>query len=343
MQVNEIFMQRCLVIASGALGNTRSNPLVGCVIVHDNKIIAEGFHQVYGKEHAEVNAINALKDHTVIPDCTLYVNLEPCSHQGKTPPCADLIISKGFKKVVIASMDPNPLVNGNGIKKLKDAGINVVVGMLNEENRQINKRFFTLQEKGRPYIVLKWAQCREGFIAPKNHLGQFKLTGNLSDILVHKWRSEETGILVGRNTIEIDNPLLTTRLVKGNTPDRIILDPQNKIKPNKTVHDDDARTLFYNHIGYNNSSRNVEWIHVDQENYLGNVLKNCSTRYIASILVEGGVFTIEKFIEANLWDEARIFIGDKSIYDGLTAPKLSAQMKFSEKIGEDELQVFYNH
>lgn len=336
-------MQRCLEIATGALGNTRSNPLVGCVIVHDNKIIAEGFHQVYGKEHAEVNAINALKNHSAIPDSTLYVNLEPCSHHGKTPPCADLIISMGFKKVVIASMDPNPLVNGNGIKKLKDAGIDVVVGMLNEENRQINKRFFTLQEKGRPYIVLKWAQSLDGFISPKNHQGQYKITGNLANSLVHRWRSEETGILVGRNTIERDDPQLTTRLVKGNTPDRIILDPQNKIKPHKAVHDDDARTLFYNNVGYNHSSRNVEWIHVDQENYLGNVLKNCSTRYVASIMVEGGKFTIEKFIEANLWDEARIFIGDKSIDDGIAAPKLSAQLKFSEKIGEDELQVFYNH
>lgn len=332
------YMQRCLQLAVNGIGHTLSNPLVGCVVVHNQQIIAEGFHRFYGGPHAEVEALSKINDPHILRQCTVYVNLEPCAHQGKTPPCADLLIQKGVQRVVVASADPNPLVNGKGFQKLREAGVDVITGMLDKENRELNKRFFTFHEKKRPYIVLKWAQSRDGWIAPENHQGQYQLTGHLSNILVHRWRTQEMGILVGRTTVEKDNPQLTVRHVEGKNPTRIVLDPENKLETGKIFTQADAPTLVYNrHVQAEKG--HVTHIKMEQENFLLAVLNDLYQRKIVSVMVEGGALTTAGFIDAGIWDEARIFECDVLLHKGVPARYITGQQVHHEMIDQDELTI----
>jgi diaminohydroxyphosphoribosylaminopyrimidine deaminase/5-amino-6-(5-phosphoribosylamino)uracil reductase len=337
-------MQRCLTIAAKGLGHVAPNPMVGCVIVYNGNIIAEGYHQVYGGLHAEPNAIKQVDD-TLLKNCTLYVNLEPCSHYGKTPPCADLIISKGIKKVFVGNLDTNPLVAGKGIKKLQDAGIAVEYGILNDTCRELNKRFFTFHEKKRPYIILKWAQTQDGFISqqplPVNK-GDNWITGEESKLLVHHWRTEEQAILVGYNTALIDNPLLTSRLATGKNPLRVLIDEHLELPNNLAVFNNDAETLVFN-AKETTSSNHIQYIKIDFKNLISEILKHLHSKNVSSIIIEGGTKTINDFISQNLWDEARVFVNpNKTFINGLKAPVINILQANPQLIGADELYILKN-
>lgn len=306
------------------------NPSVGAVLVHNSKIIAEGYTSAYGGAHAEVNCITYAKTHTphLISTATLYVSLEPCSHWGKTPPCADLVIDSGIKRVVIGTIDPFAKVAGAGLKKLIAAGVDVTVGILESECREINKRFFTYHEKKRPYIILKWAQTADGFVAPtsKDRKEPVWITNAYSRQLVHKWRSEEMGILVGGRTVLEDNPSLTTREWEGNNPTRIVIDTRGTIPQDATVFNDAASTITI---------------------LTNNPTEICSALFkkdIQSVLIEGGTATIQHFIDAGIWDEARIFQGPSTFSTGTKAPVRSDhfQLEKTEHIKTDTLHTFKN-
>ena len=246
MNIHEKYIKRCIELAQNGLGTTYPNPMVGSVIVHKNKIIGEGWHKKSGEAHAEVNAINSVKDESLLKDATIYVSLEPCSHFGKTPPCSDLIIAKEIKRVVIGTMDPFAKVAGRGIKKLMDAGCEVKVGILEDECLELNKSFFTFLKKQRPYIILKWAQTEDGFIAPENREGKRPvwITNKYSGQLVHKWRSEEAAILVGTNTVLKDNPSLNVRKWTGKSPIRIVIDRELKTPDEFPILDGTQKTIM---------------------------------------------------------------------------------------------------
>ena len=252
-------MQRCLLLASKGLGSVAPNPMVGAVVVYQNKIIGEGWHQKAGEAHAEVHAINQVSDLEILKKATLYVNLEPCSHFGKTPPCADLIIEKGFKKVVIASRDPNPLVSGKGIQKLKEAGVTVIENILKKEAEFLNRRFYTFYQKKRPYIILKWAETQDGFIAPleKKEKKPFWISNALAKQRVHKWRTEEAAILVGVQTVITDDPLLTAREWPGKHPLRMVLDPNNRIPADAALLHDGLPTLLFSNKKINTTNKKI--------------------------------------------------------------------------------------
>jgi len=329
-------MQRCLQLAALGLGQTRSNPMVGCVVVEDDKIIAEGFHKGYGLPHAEVDALSKLNAEKNLSRCTVYVNLEPCSHHGKTPPCADFLISRGVKSVVIASLDPNPLVSGNGVRKLREAGVEVVVGLLESESLELNKRFFTFHTKKRPFIFLKWAQSNDGFISPLNHKDSYALTNSVSNTLVHKWRSEEMGILVGRKTVENDNPQLTVRHVPGENPVRIVFDTDCKLTEDRLIFDDKATTIVFNLIKDNENST-VKWIKLKGENFLLEAMQKLYALNIISVLVEGGTVTLQHFINNNRWDEARIFKTQQNLKIGIPAPLIEGTEHSVSELDTDKL------
>jgi diaminohydroxyphosphoribosylaminopyrimidine deaminase / 5-amino-6-(5-phosphoribosylamino)uracil reductase len=333
---HSIYMQRCLQLAKNAFGLTRSNPMVGCVVAHEGKIVSEGFHRGYGLPHAEVEALLNVNDPAILSSAIVYVNLEPCSHTGKTPPCTDFLIAKGIKNVVVASVDPNPLVSGSGIKQLEATGVNVVTGILDKENRELNKRFFTFYEKKRPYIILKWAQSKDEFIAPIDHKGSFKLTNSLSNILVHQWRSQEMGILVGRKTVENDDPSLTVRNIEGENPVRIVLDPSNKLKSDFAVFNAHAPTWVFNTVE-ENVKGSTEWIKIAKDDFLNAVFSNLHKRNILSVLVEGGESTLSSIIAQGLWDESRIFRTTKVLDKGISSPVIKGKKIGSTFIGDDEL------
>ena len=338
-------MNRCLNLAQKALGDTHPNPIVGAVVVYDNQIIGEGWHKKAGTPHAEVHAINAVEDKTLLPKSTLYINLEPCSHSGKTPPCADFIIHHKIKKVVYASKDPNPLVAGQGILKLKNAGIEVVEGVLQQEAEYINRRFYTFHQEKRPYILLKWAQSRDGFIAPldKNKKDQrvFWISSPLSKQKVHQWRSEEVAILIGVQTVLTDNPSLTTREWPGNNPLRIIMDPNNRIPEEATVLQDTFPTLVVNrNRSKKQMAKNKEQLQLSPYT-LEELLKNCYEKNILSILVEGGQKTLQSFIENNLWDEVRIFTSNTDLLEGVKAPQFKRNASSTEQVHSDKLNVYF--
>jgi len=336
-------MQRCLSLAKKALGNTYPNPMVGAVIVNNNNIIGEGWHKKAGTPHAEVNAINMVRDQSLLPLSTLYVNLEPCSHTGKTPPCADLIIKHGIKKVVIASKDPNPLVAGKGISKLKEAGVEVIEDVLKEEAEFLNRRFYTFHLKKRPYLILKWAQTQDGFIAPlnKKETAVFWISSSLSKQKVHQWRSEEAGILVGVQTIINDDPYLTTREWPGNNPLRIILDPNNRVTEMAKVLCDDFPTLIANKFLSNRKlKKNKEELLLQPFN-LQKLMKECHQKDISSILVEGGQKTLQFFIDQDLWDEARVFTSNKKLIKGIKAPEFLVKQNEETQIRNDSLNIYF--
>ena len=335
------FMKRALHLAQLGLGKVAPNPLVGCVIVYEDHIIGEGYHMEYGSAHAEVNAINQVKDQNLFKKSTCYITLEPCAHFGKTPPCVELILKSGIKKVVIGTKDSNPLVSGKGIERLKSSGIEVEVGVLENECRQLNKRFFTYHEKSRPYVILKWAQTTDGYLDKQRkpeEKGINWISQPETKSLVHKWRSEEQSILVGRNTIMNDNPSLTVREYAGKNPIRIVIDSQLAVSNIQNVFSEDAETLIFNRIK-NEKQSNVEWIKI-QETSTDVILKELYKRGIQSILVEGGSRTLQYFIIDNVWDEARVIVGNVNFGSGIKAPVINKLPSDTFNFGLDRIYTF---
>jgi diaminohydroxyphosphoribosylaminopyrimidine deaminase/5-amino-6-(5-phosphoribosylamino)uracil reductase len=348
VKIHEKYIRRCIELAKNGLGTTYPNPMVGSVIVHDGKIIGEGWHKKSGEPHAEVNAVNSVKDKSLLNKSTIYVSLEPCSHFGKTPPCCDLIIKNGIPNVVIGTVDPNIKVAGNGIKKLIEARANVTVGILEKECRELNKRFFTFHEKKRPYVILKWAESLDGFIAPsKNIRNEQKpvwITNKFSRQLVHKWRSEEQAILVGTSTVIDDNPKLDVRDWSGNNPVRIVLDQNNRIAKDSHIFNNQAITIVFSKstASVNKESSNFERIDFGK-NIAQQITQVLYKHQIQSLIIEGGRQTLQTFIDENLWDEARIFIGNNSFQNGIKAPNVALKNSKKKSIGNDVLIISRNH
>lgn len=334
-----LFMQRALDLAERGKGAVRPNPLVGCVLVHEGKIIGEGYHEQYGGPHAEVNAIASVTDPKLLAAATAYVSLEPCSHWGKTPPCANLLVEKGIKSVVVATLDPNPLVAGKGVKLLEEAGISVQVGLLEREARWQNRRFFCQQEKHRPYLILKWAQTQDGFIARENFDSKW-ISCSQSRQLVHQWRAEEQAILVGKNTALHDNPRLNVRDWTGPDPIRVVLDSKLELPADLHLFDQQIPTLCYNLLK-SEKLTNLEWVQLPQLS-LEALLADLHARQIQSVLIEGGSQTIHQFLAAGLWDEARVFTSPIEFERGIAAPKLTQTPAESHAIGEDQLDIYYH-
>lgn len=332
-------MQRALELAHLGLGSVSPNPLVGCVIVHEGKIIGEGYHMEYGGAHAEVNAINSVKDRKLLSDSDVYVSLEPCAHFGKTPPCANLLAESNVRHVFIANCDPNPLVAGKGIKILKKAGIHVESGVLHQEGEELNKRYFTYINERRPYIILKWAQTADGFIARKDFNSKW-ISNKVSRKLVHKWRAEEDAILVGKRTAEYDNPRLNVRDWRGKNPIRIVIDPRLSLDRSLSLFDGSIETICYN-IAKTQHAQNVEFVQLEKRYFLEQLLNDLYLRNIQSLMVEGGSTTLNSFISAGTWDEARVFHSRTTFGDGIPAPKLTeATLAAEVTIQDDRLMCF---
>lgn len=337
--LNEPMMQRCLQLAKNGLGATYPNPMVGCVIVYDKEIIAEGWHQKAGEEHAEVHAISQVQDKEVLKNSTLYVSLEPCAHYGKTPPCADLIIQSQIPKVVIGTKDPFSKVNGLGIKKIQEAGIEVEVGVLEKECRDLNNRFFTFHQKKRPYIILKWAQTANGYIAGNSN-EQVWISNEFSKQLVHKWRTEEQGILVGTNTARIDNPQLNARLWSGDNPIRIVLDKELKLDEKLYLFDGSQKTMIFTEKK-KESSKNVEFHSLDfDDKLLENLLDVLHKKGIQSLIIEGGKETLQSFIEKEFWDEARIIQSSENWSSGVLAPELKGELVKQFQVLTNQVSIY---
>ena len=331
-------MKRCIELASNSIGYTYPNPLVGAVVVYKNKIIGEGYHAKYGESHAEVKAINNVKDKRLLKDSILYVNLEPCNHYGKTPPCTEAIINNNIKKVVIGSQDPNNLVNGSGIAKLKSNGCNVSVGIMNKECTELNKRFFTYHNHKRPYIILKWAESKDRFISPiksDETLGKVNwISGEDAKKLSHKWRSEEHSILVGVQTIIDDNPILTTRFVKGRSPLRFVLDPNLRIPLDSRILSDTVKTIILSKKENKlipNYTKKIEFGNINE------IIESLYNMNIQSILVEGGTKTINHFLNNNLWDSIRVFQSNIELGRGIKGPDINLKKFNLKNIGNDKL------
>ena len=338
---DEIYIQRCIDLAQKGIRAVAPNPMVGCVIVVNDKIIGEGYHQRYGEAHAEVNAINNVANKSLLNKSTLYVSLEPCSHTGKTPPCAELIIKSGIKKVVVGTQDPNPIVGGKGIEKLKNRGIEVKEGILREQCLELNKRFFTFHEKQRPYVILKWAQTLDGFLDRIRDDETQKInwiSEPETKTIVHKWRSEEQSILVGRNTITNDNPSLTVRDYGGINPIRLVIDSQLEIGGELNIYSKDAPTIVFNRIK-NETKNNVEWVKI-KETSTKNILEELFKRGIQSVFVEGGSRTLQYFIIDNVWDEVRVVVGQKYFKDGYKAPIINKVPIKSIPFGKDMIHYY---
>ncbi len=338
-------MQRCLDLASLGLGNVAPNPMVGAVLVYENEIIGEGFHQQYGQAHAEVNCINSVKkqDQHLIQKSTLYVSLEPCNHFGKTPPCSDLIIAHKIPKVFVACSDPFEKVNGSGIKKLFDSGVEVITGILEKEAIELNKRFFTFHQQKRPFIILKWAQsenqCISGFQG-----NPIKISNALTDVLVHKWRSEEAAIMVGTNTVMMDNPSLTTRNWSGKNPIRIFIDRDLKIEQTAKILDQSAPTIILNqHINKIEGENDFIQINFESE-IIPQLNELLYQKNIQSVIIEGGAKLLQTFIDSDLWDEVRIITNQTMIIEkGIASPNFEYKTSLKQqKIQSDLIQYFSN-
>lgn len=346
MNKHEKYIQRCIELAQKGLGNVAPNPLVGAVIVHNDKIIGEGYHRQFGKAHAEINAINSVKDKSLLKESTIYVTLEPCSHFGKTPPCTDAVVQYGFKQVVIGNIDPFEKVAGKGIEKLKAACIDVITSVLEKECWFMNRRFMIAQTKKRPYLIIKFAQSKDGFIdiAPeeKQHGKIHYISSPESLKLVHKWRSEEAAIMVGTNTVTSDNPELTCRFYPGKNPVRITLDKNLRIPPNSKIKNDAAPTIIYNSIK-SDKINSLEYVQLKwHEHVLIDVFDDLHHRGIQSIIIEGGAQLLNYCIKENLWDEARIFTSHTELKNGVKAPDFAFKPTYSENIGPDTLSVYYH-
>lgn len=339
MKLHEKYIKRCILISKNGKAAAMPNPSVGAVLVVNDMILAEGFTSEFGGNHAEVNAINKVKDTSLLKNATLYVSLEPCSHFGKTPPCADLIIKNKIKNVVVGMLDPNEKVAGNGIKKLVESGINVTVGVLEEECYKANEAFFTFHQKKRPYIILKWAETQDGYIAPNYSDSNIKyrapiwITNEISRQLVHKWRTEAQVILVGTQTVIADNPKLNVRDWTGKNPVRIVLDQHNRIPKESFIFDNQSQTIILN-------QQNIDY----NKNIAPQIIQHLYEKNIQSVIVEGGTKTLQTFINYGVWDEARVFKGSVIFGKGIIAPKLiNYEVEHKKSILDDELLICRNY
>ena len=338
---HEFYIKRCIELAKKATGKTYPNPLVGSVIVHNGKIIGEGFHQKAGENHAEINAINSVENPELLPESTIYVSLEPCAHFGKTPPCSLKIKEIGFKKVVIGAMDSHDKVNGKGKKILMDAGIETISGILEDECRELNKRFFTYHEKKRPYIILKWAESNDGFI--DKDFKPTKISNELASQFVHQIRSEEHAILVGTQTALNDNPSLTTRLIEGRNPVRILIDFELKVPKDFKIYNNEAPTLVFNQEK-DSEEENVKFIKISKKNFLEELMQKLYENQIQSVLIEGGSKTLQTFIDANLWDETIIIKNENfTLKNGTKAPKFKGKLIEEKEFRDNKILFFKNN
>lgn len=338
--LDEKYMQRAIELAAKGIGVVSPNPMVGCVIVCDGEIIGEGWHEKYGEAHAEVNAIKSVKNKALLKKSTVYVSLEPCAHHGKTPPCADLLIKHKVRRVVIANQDSFPLVNGGGIRKLKEAGIEVDVDVLSAEGRTLNKRFFTRVEKKRPYVILKWAQTKDGFIARENFDSKW-ISNKDSRKLVHRWRAQEDAIWVGTNTAKYDDPRLNVRDWKGTDPIRLVIDKQLILPESLHLFDQEIPTICYN-LKRNGKEENLEWVRVGEDQLLDDIFLDLRQRGIQSVLVEGGAHLLQSLIEIGYWDEARVFVSPKEFGQGIKAPKMTLANTEEIDVSGDRLEFYYH-
>lgn len=348
VQTHEIYMRRAIELANKGRFKVSPNPRVGAVIVHNDSVIGEGYHEYLGGPHAEVNAINSVKEKSLLSQSTIYVTLEPCSHFGKTPPCSDLIIENKIPRVVIGSKDPYPEVNGKGIERLIKNGIEVIEGILEEEANELNKRFFTFHKKKRPYVILKWAETEDGLLSRDKNDPLFNtdnwISGAESKQLVHAWRAEEDAILIGYKTAVLDNPELTTREVKGENPIRIVIDKNLELNGDLNVFKPNSKVIVFNQIE-NKETKGLKRVKLDFSNskFFDNLLSKLYEENIQSIIIEGGASTLNSFIKSNLWDEARVFIGIKEFKSGLKSPFIAKKSNIKTTIGEDTLNYYYNH
>ncbi len=345
LKIQEQYMQRCLQLAALGAGKVAPNPMVGAVLVHEGRIIGEGYHQKFGEAHAEVNCLNsvAAADKKFITESTLYVSLEPCSHFGKTPPCANLIIANKIPAVVIGCSDPFAGVSGRGIERLKDAGIDVSVGLLQKECIELNRRFFTFHTRKRPYIILKWAQSSDGMIAAPGN-SRTLISNDFSNRMVHKFRTEEAAILVGTNTALLDDPALTARLWPGNDPVRLVIDSNLRLPSHLKLFDGSVKTIVFNFIKHSEQGNPAYW----QLNRNGSIIAQIAAALfsmnIQSLIVEGGSKLLQSFIDEGLWDEARVICNElMTIGEGIKAPVLKQQQLYNNLlVADDNISFFRN-
>lgn len=344
MTQDEIYIQRCLELAQNGLGSVAPNPMVGCVIVHDNSIIGEGFHTAFGGPHAEINALNSVKNRELLRNSTLYVNLEPCCHHGKTPPCTDRIIAEHIPRVVIGMKDPFPKVAGKGIRILQNAGITVKSGVLETESQALNKRFIRYYTSQRPYVILKWAQTLDGFIDKKRQSNEPHInwiTDENTRILVHKWRTEEQAVMVGGNAATKDNPQLTVRDWIGNNPIRVVIDHTGNLDEKLNIFNEAAETMIFTPLNKSYGSKTKAIVTDFSVDVLPFVFKTLYEHNIQSIIIEGGRKLLTSVIKARLWDEARIFTGNTYFFNGIKAPGINGHIHSIEHIGKDVLAVIF--
>ncbi len=337
------YLNRCFELAQKGIGNVKSNPIVGCVIVADNRVIGEGWHEKYGKGHAEVNAVNSVRseDKYLLEKACVYVSLEPCAHYGKTPPCCDLLIKNNVAEVVIACVDPTSKVNGQGIQRMKEAGINVRHGILEKEAKFLIRRFITFQQKKRPYIILKWAQSYDGFMGKKNE--KYWITNKLCKKLSHKWRSEEQAILVGEQTILTDNPNLTIREWFGTNPIRIALQKYHLFHQDLNIFNLDAETMLFTSL----ENQKIHKLHQkflldrSKQNFIPFVLETLFKKKVKSLIVEGGQKILQSFIDQNLFDEVRVLQSSNRMDEGIKAPVFSDSFQENYDIGDNSVKIYY--
>ena len=340
---DEQYIKRCFELAERGKGSVSPNPLVGAVLVHNGLVIGEGWHERYGESHAEVNCLSSVaNEHKhLISESTMYVSLEPCAHHGNTPPCANRLVEEKLKRVVIANKDPFEQVNGNGLQILNEAGTEVQESVLEQEGKWLNRRFFCYNELKRPYIILKWAETQDGFIAPEDR-SRFQITNKASQQLLHKWRAEEDAIMVGNNTAKNDNPELTTRLWQGENPLRIVIDKSLELPANASLLNSSADTWVLN-TKRNEQEGNINYVQLDfSENIIPQLLNKLYEAKVQSLIVEGGAVLLNSFIEAGLWDEARVFVGNKTLGNGIAAPRLNITATQEQAIKDDVLKLVVN-
>ncbi len=343
MSYNEIFMSRALALAMRAQRLVAPNPMVGAVITHNNLIIGEGWHRQYGHPHAEVNAINQVTDKKLLTQSTMYVTLEPCAHYGQTPPCVDLILTHKIPKVIICNKDPNPVVAGKGINILQENGVQVEQGVLEDQGYNLNRRFFTYHSKKRPYIILKWAESKDGYIADDEGNSKW-ISGQLSRTLVHQWRAEEAAIVVGTNTALKDNPFLTVRDWMGKSPTRILIDKNLKVPNHFNLFNNDAKTIIYNQLT-TQTYENLEWVKLDfSKSIISAILHDLYLKKIQSVLVEGGSQLINSFLNEEIWDEIRQFkSSNKEFTHGISAPIPKGYLFNEQVLENDNLRCYSNY
>ncbi len=345
MKSHEFYIRRCFELAQKGLGHVQPNPMVGAVLVYDNEIVAEGFHEEYGKAHAEVNAINFLLKNNqgaseILKESTLYVNLEPCAHTGKTPPCTDLIIKHKIPKVVISNIDPFGSVNGKGVDRLRKAGVDVTIDVLKDEGYEINKRFFTYHTLQRPYVILKWAESRDRYISIAENK-RTQISGKDAQVMNHRWRSEEQAILVGTKTVQVDNPILTVREWTGKNPIRVIIDKELKLSKEFNIFNSDSKTIVFNNYKTERIA-NVQYVQIDFYGLVPQfILYQLYLMEVQSLIIEGGAYTINEFMQYGLWDEARIFRSKMELTKGIPAPKLEGKLFQKQDFGDDELLIYH--